>query len=155
MEALPSTRTATEALRSLATSVVSHIIWGLSMLSHSLQKPSVNAANPYRLDGPTPPDKPRLPGTLAVDGHVVTRFPPEPSGYLHIGHLKAALLNREFAAAWNGRFLLRMDDTNPGKSTVREFPLLLDEDSSCGFSRSSLRKPYLKTWRALVLRGIK
>ena len=62
-----------------------------------------------------------------VTGKVVTRFPPEPNGYLHIGHAKSICLNFGLAEEFGGECNLRFDDTNPAKEE-QEFIDAIKED---------------------------
>lgn len=62
----------------------------------------------------------------STGGLVHTRFPPEPNGFLHIGHSKAIFVNFGYAAHNNGRCYLRFDDTNPEAEEGRYFESILE-----------------------------
>ena len=94
---------------------ISEIISNVNQLSSEEQKKEIDDNFPEIL---APKEKiqereglPELKN--AIQGNVITRFPPEPNGYPHIGHAKAAIINSEYAKMYGGKFILRMDDTNP------------------------------------------
>jgi len=94
---------------------ISEIVVTVNQLSIEEQKKEIDEKFPEVL---TPKEKiverkglPELKD--AEQGKVITRFPPEPNGYPHIGHAKAAIINSEYAKMYGGKFILRMDDTNP------------------------------------------
>ncbi|WP_027480916.1 glutamine--tRNA ligase/YqeY domain fusion protein [Deinococcus pimensis] len=94
-------------------------------------------------------------------GHVVTRFPPEPNGYMHLGHAFACTLNFQIAADYGGRCHLRMDDTNPEAESM-EFAEGLQNDARwLGFDwgehlyfASDEFERYYEFARELIRRGL-
>ena len=71
--------------------------------------------------------------------YVRTRFPPEPNGYLHIGHAKAIYLDFGIARDFGGTCNLRMDDTNPAKEGVEYVESIQDDVRWLGYSGQATR----------------
>ncbi|HWZ35014.1 MAG TPA: glutamate--tRNA ligase family protein, partial [Mucilaginibacter sp.] len=67
------------------------------------------------------------------DGRILTRFPPEPNGYLHIGHAKSICLNFGLAKKYNGKTNLRFDDTNPTKEETEYVDSIKEDVKWLGF----------------------
>src|SRR6266496_312898 len=71
-------------------------------------------------------------------GRVQTRFPPEPNGYLHIGHAKAICLDFGLAAEFGGQCNLRFDDTNPSKEETEYVEAIMEDVQWLGFKWDGL-----------------
>jgi len=69
-----------------------------------------------------------------LDGRIHLRFPPEPNGYLHIGHAKSICLNFGLAQEYNGKCNLRFDDTNPVKEDVEYVDSIKEDIQWLGFN---------------------
>ena len=91
------------------------------------------------------------------DGRIQTRFPPEPNGYLHIGHAKAICIDFGIAEDYNGPCNLRFDDTNPVKEDVEYVDAIMDDIKWLGFQWDNIyyASDYFQQLWDLAVRFIK
>jgi len=92
------------------------------------------------------------------DGKVHTRFPPEPNGYLHIGHVKSIKLNFSIAEKYNGLCNLRFDDTNPAAEEVEYVEAIKEDIKWLGFDwddREYYASDYFDTFYEYAIKLIK
>ena len=89
--------------------------------------------------------------------HIQTRFPPEPNGYLHIGHAKALFVDFSMAEKFGGKCNLRFDDTNPTKEDVEYVDAIKYDIHWLGFDCDQLRfgSEYFDTCYELAVKLIK
>jgi glutamyl-tRNA synthetase len=117
--------------------------------SWSLEKQRKELKKFGKIERPKPKQRVGLPELPNVKtGKFITRFAPEPNGYLHFGHLKAALLCYLYAKKYKGKVYLRFDDTNPQKEKREYYEAIKNDLKAFGikFDKEFLESDYMETF---------
>jgi len=106
---------------------VQKIIKKINAMSLEEQRKTLENVAPELLEEKKEKKKKELPELPHASGQVVTRMPPEPSKYLHLGHALSFLINFMYAEKYNGKCVLRIDDTNPEKAKKEYYDALYED----------------------------
>jgi glutamyl-tRNA synthetase len=142
----PELRSNAEKVRLIASSEISEI----NSLSPEMQRSEFEKEFPGELENQlakkkesskaASEKKPILPPLENAEiGMVITRFPPEPNGYMHIGHAKASILGYEYSRMYNGKFIVRFDDTNPAAEKKEYYGSFLESLKWLGLNADLVR----------------
>ncbi len=106
---------------------IQEIVKKVNSMSLEEQRKTLKKIAPELLEEKKEKKKKELPKLPNVHGLVVTRIPPEPSKYLHLGHAMSFLINYMYAQKYNGKCVLRIDDTNPEKAKKEYYDSLYED----------------------------
>lgn len=141
--------------------LVRRVVEEVNRLSLDEQRRVLEERYPEALEAPRRAREglPPLPRAEGFD-LVVTRFAPEPNGYLHLGHAKAAILSHEYARMYGGKFILRFEDTNPRVEKVEYYEAIREDLRELGVKWDEERlvsddmEEMYRAAREIVARGL-
>lgn len=111
--------------------LINQIVEQINKLSETEQKNQIKTINPEFTGKKEKKEKPKTDGlpNLEIDETkpVIVRFPPAPSGHLHLGHLFGIVANYEFKKKYNGKFILRLEDTNPENIDLANYDKVIED----------------------------